>query len=54
MEGPCHVSLPALGQDLAVPLDDLAEQADLGGVPVDDLHLLGLEAQYEVTALRRG
>ena len=40
MECPGHVSLPALGDDLAVSLDDLTQQTDLGTVGVHHLDLL--------------
>ena len=51
MEGPGHVSLPALGDDPAVPLDDLTHEADLTALTVHHLHLVRLETQYEVTPL---
>ena len=54
MEGPGHVSLPTLGDDPAVPLDDLTHEADLTALTVHHLHLVRLEAQYEVTPLGGG
>ena len=54
MECPGHVSLPALGDDLAVSLDDLTQQTDLGTVGVHHLDLLWLEAEYEVATLGSG
>ena len=40
MECPGHVSLPTLGDDLAVSLDDLTQQTDLRTVGVHHLDLL--------------
>ncbi len=54
MECPGHVSLPTLGDDLAMSLDNLAQQTDLGTVSIHHLDLLRLEAQYEVATLGCG
>ena len=54
MECPSHVSLPTLRDDLAMSLDDLAQQTDLRTVGIDHLDLFRLEAQYEVATLGSG
>ena len=48
------MSLPTIGDDLAVPLDDLTQQTDLRTVGIHHLDLLRLEAQYEVASLGSG
>ena len=54
MECPGHVSLPTLGDDLAMSLDDLTQQTDLGTVGIHHLDLLRLEAEDEVATLGGG
>ena len=48
------MSLPTLRDDLAMSLDDLAQQTDLRTVGIDHLDLFRLEAQYEVATLGSG
>ena len=54
MECPGHMSLPTLGDDLSMSLDDLTQQTDLGTIGIHDLDLLRFEAEYEVATLGGG
>ena len=48
------MSLPTLGDDLAMSLDNLTQQTYLGTVGIHHLDLLRLEAEYEVAPLGGG
>ena len=47
------MSLPTLGDDLAMSLDNLTQQTYLGTVGIHHLDLLRLDAQDEISALGR-